>query len=75
MLFPLALLYGVLDNVSASLATENVDAKDEIESDNDEAFLLRTSCLIEFVPKSAQSFGTNSSNLYLRYIDTSLDIV
>ena len=43
MLFPLALLFRVLDDVSA---TENVDAKDGIESDIDEAFLLRTSCLM-----------------------------
>ena len=46
MLFPLALLFRVLDDVSASLATENVDAKDGIESDNDEAFLLHTSFLM-----------------------------
>ena len=46
MLFPLALLFRVLDDVSASLVTENVDAKDEFESDNEEAFLLHTSCLM-----------------------------
>ena len=36
----------VLDDDSGPLAAENVDAKDWIEGDNDEAFLLRTSCLM-----------------------------
>ena len=38
MLFPLALLFRVLDDVSASFATENVDAKDGIESDMKKPF-------------------------------------